>query len=496
MAITRALPRIAARLRGVGRVVAGAVGGPRIALWAGMIVAAAVCLLPLRFAATAHLVFKAGAPPPAAVTRGIGQVLASRDMAREVARRLDAADLSRLTGGPALFSGAAEAAPNPQALAARRILRDLDVRPVQGGRGLSVMVSAGSPGLAARLADAYVAAFLALEEAARAEAGPEATLLPPLRAGARADARWLPEPPRPLALIMLALAAMALWAGHRLAVGIEHPAPEAAPVPVQLSVPQRVFWLDRGTATGLGTEAAVARLLPRLENGQGRLVLVSADDPASDAAAALALALARHLAAERRVVMVALDGGSQLLSGLVSDSWAAGVGELLFGVAGFAEALHRDTASHAHLIPPGRDLRPGPDMLAAERLPVVLEALRRTYDHVIVAAPSLVGVTGVEEIAALAPLVVCAQSDAAPATAAVESFDALAAAGFAGVVMLRLADGSIAPDAEPVPSLDSLVEAAPVAPLGWRARVTAPLAAGALAIPAAPARDTRWAGAA
>lgn len=485
MAITRALPRISARLGGLGRALAGAAGGSRFALWAGMSVAAAVCLLPLRFSATAQLFFEAGAPPPAAITRGIGQVLASRDMAREVARRLDADDLAAFAGSRAAPSGAAEASPNPQTLAARRILRDLDVQPIQGGRGLAVAVSAGSPGRAARLADTYVAAFLALEEAARAEAGTEGALLPPLKAAAPATAGFLPEPPRPLALIMLTLAAIALWTGHRLAAGIERPAPSAAPVPVQLATPRRVFWLDRGTATGLAIDATVARLLPQLDMGQGRLVLVSADDPSSDSAAGLALALARHLAGERRVVLVALDGGSQLLSRLVTDPWAAGMGELLFGVAGFAEALHRDSASHAHVIPPGRDLRAGSGMLGAERLPVVLEALRRTYDHVIVAAPSLAGITGAQGLAALAPLVVCVQTDAAPATAAVESFDALVAAGFAGVVMLRLADGSVADEAEGVPSIDSLIDATPVAPLkGWRARADD------------TSVDTRWAGAA
>lgn len=444
MASTRALFRLP-----------GGLGRTRALLCAGVAAVAMASLLPLRFPAVADLAFESGAAPPPAIVRGVGQVLASRDMAREVVRRLDADDVARLAGGWSLITGRAEAAAGSEAEAARRILRDLDVRPVQNGRGLAITVTAGTPARAARVADAYVAAFLALDGAARADAAP-GTGLPPLKAGGPAVGRLLPEPPRPFGLFLIAAAGLAVWIGRRRSRHRAARQAEVAEVPVELAPSQRVLWLDRGTATGLAAETAVQHLLRHLDAPRGRLVLVSADASAADGAADLAIALARHLAEEKRVALVALDAAAAL-GDLVADPRASGIGELVSGVARFAEALHRDAASHAHVIPPGRDRRALSGLLASERLPAVLDALRRTYDHVIVAAPPLAGVGGLAGLAALDPLVVCAEPDGAPATAAVESCDALVAAGFCGVVMLRLADGTAAPEApeEMVPSLDA-----------------------------------------
>ena len=83
----------------------------------------------------------------------------------------------------------------------------------------------------------------------------------------------------------------------------------------------------------------------------------------------------------------------------------------------------------------------GSAVVGAERLALVLEALKRTYDFVIVAAPSLAAARGGRRLAGLDPLVVCLNPDDAPPTAAVETFDALADRKFGRVVMLCLASG-------------------------------------------------------
>ena len=194
-------------------------------------------------------------------------------------------------------------------------------------------------------------------------------------------------------------------------------------------------------------------------SGASPLVIVSSDDLPEDSAAC-AIALARRLSEEARVALVALDGGSWVLAGLVPDSFAPGMSELLFGVAGFGETIHRDAHSRAHVIPPGRDARGGSFVVGAERLALVLGALKRTYDYVVVAAPSLSGAEGGERLSALDPLVVCVTADTAPSTAAVESFDALAHQRFARVVMLCLADPQgedsvMEGDAPPLPTLDA-----------------------------------------
>lgn len=422
----------------------GWLGGWRLG-WIGLLLLALASLLPLTFSATATLVFDMATQPPAAAVRGVSQILASRALALDAVGRLEPRDRERLAA-PRLadgfgLPGRARAAGRPVATrAALRLAERLAIAPAAGGRALTLTLSAPTPALAARAADAYVAAFLALDAEARAE-GPEADTLARLRPGATAHATAVPEPPRPLVVVLLLVAAFILHAAQRhftAAPEAEGPV-DGSVLPVELRGSHRIAWLG-GAEGGLAPDAALDRLVAEATaaDGPSGLILVTSDDVPA-ASAALAVALARRLSEDAGVVLVALDGAEKSLCDLVCDPWAPGVAELLFGVAGFGETLHRDTHSRAHVIPPGRDARGGPSVVAAERLSLVLESLKRTYDHVVVAAPSLAAAPGCERIAALDPLVVCLNPEPVPSTAAVESYDALAARHFRRVAMLFLA---------------------------------------------------------
>lgn len=431
--------------------------------WVALALAALASFFPLRFTATASLRFDVGAQPAASAVRGVAQVLSSREMAYDAVRNLAPADVARIAAGglAALGHGNLGLGRSPRAeadgrsltvRAAWRLMDDLEVEPANGGRSLQLTLSAPTPALAARAADAYVSAFLALDAETRAAQGlDDAAQLPVLRRGTAGTASVVPDPPGPLALGLLAMAALVLVLAHR-----RWTAPEAdsgpvdgAILPVQLHGAHRITWVGDGPDGGLDMEHALERLEAQIgpPGGACHLILLTTED-LPEVSAACAIALARRLSEDAGVALVALDGTAEALSALVSDPRAPGMSELLFGVAGFGETIHRDAKSRAHVIPPGRDARGGSSVVAAERLALVLEALRRTYDYVVVAAPNLSAARGGRRLAALDPLVVCLHADSAPSTAAVESFDALAAKRFARVVMLCMATGDAAQDGE------------------------------------------------
>ncbi|MEP9347419.1 hypothetical protein [Xanthobacter sp. KR7-225] len=420
----------------------------RAVAWAGLAVAAVLALFPLRFTASSTLEFDVGAEPPAAITRGMAQLIASREMAHDALQKLDPVDLARLAAGGTL-TGAASDFRSAAARAAWRLMENIEVTPLHGARALEISVSAPSAVLASRVANAYVAALLDMQASARAQAEAEAQgfALPVMRRGPAAGLPMLPDPPRPVPLALLLGGAAALILSRRMG---RRAAPlgqvEADDLPRELEGGVRVQWLDAGEDRGLDAGAAVERLAALLEpdSPTGQVVIVTSDDW-PEASARCAVDLARRLAEDTRVALLALDGSAEELGALVSDPRAPGVSELLFGVAGFGETIHRDTHSRAHVIPPGRDARGGPGMVGAERLVLVLGALRQTYDHVVVAAPSLAGSRGAERLSQLDPLLVCIHGEALPATAAVERYDAIVARSFRRVAMLCLSTRAFDP---------------------------------------------------
>ncbi|OYX14790.1 MAG: hypothetical protein B7Z15_02770 [Rhizobiales bacterium 32-66-8] len=431
-----------------------------LAAWFALLCAAFLALLPLRYTATTRISFEVATQPSAALVRGVVQVLQSREMALHVLDGLPPGDVARLAEGrmplsaPGWFPGES-LGQRDRALAT---LQDgLNVTSVLGGRMLVIAFSSSRPALSAEVAQSYARSFAALDASVRDEAAPNTALaIPPTRLGLAAEVPAFPDLPRPLTLLALAAAAIALFlAGQRqLRIPRDGARPHGAPLPRQAANVERISWLNAGSETGLSCEAAVERLAQRLATGArqpasaGRLVVFTSEGPRAESAFC-AIGLARRLAQEdTRVALVALDGESGDLCALISDPWAPGMTEMLFGVAGFGETIHRDPKSRAHVIPPGRHARGGASVVGADRLTLILKALRQTYDHVVVAAPALPGTAGADRIAALGPLLVCIEEAGSTALPGVETYDALAAHGFGEVIMLALADPSAAPSAE------------------------------------------------
>jgi tyrosine-protein kinase Etk/Wzc len=150
-----------------------------------------------------------------------------------------------------------------------------------------------------------------------------------------------------------------------------------------------------------------------------------------------ALALARELARDARVVVVDLAFAHPNLAAVAIDPGAPGIADLVRGGASFGAIITRDRDSRAHIVPAGRG---GPDnaaILSSERIGVALDALGRTYDHVIVDA----GTTSEplpEPLLRGSPRAVLVVAGV-PHEAALAARDRLHVAGFADIAMVGAA---------------------------------------------------------
>jgi MinD-like ATPase involved in chromosome partitioning or flagellar assembly len=122
------------------------------------------------------------------------------------------------------------------------------------------------------------------------------------------------------------------------------------------------------------------------------------------------------------------------LSIISTDPKAPGVAELVRGTASFGDIVTRDQFSNVHLVATGHVGSDAAVLSASPMLATAIEALVRSYDHVLldVGAASEVAV---ERFAPLAPRAVLIAADPAnPATRAVR--ERLVAAGFADVMLV------------------------------------------------------------
>lgn len=300
--------------------------------------------------------------------------------------------------------------------------------------------------------------------------GDPAAVQPDARIISKASPPLEPTYPKKLPIVLMVAVAMLLLAAALSTVGLlmaapgdEPDAPAPQPDPADDDRPKglpsrHLPWIGssppgdaapgepapRAPVPAEGTLADLSKLVA-LRGEAARLVLVTGPE-ADEGVARCALALARALAEpERRVVLVCLDVAAQALAELGEDPRAPGLTDLLFAVASFSEVIHRDAASRCHVIPPGRGVRDGETLVAADRMVLILSALTQTYDHVVVAAPPLAAADGAERLAALDPTVVLVTRPDAPATDAVEAFDALGARGFDEIAMVTFERPAPAP---------------------------------------------------
>jgi succinoglycan biosynthesis transport protein ExoP len=147
-----------------------------------------------------------------------------------------------------------------------------------------------------------------------------------------------------------------------------------------------------------------------------------------------AITLARSLAEEANVVLVDLAFSAPNLSVISTEPNAPGIVELIREQASFGDIITRDQFSRVHLVAAGDIGLDGPALAASPMLVTVIEALVRSYDHVVMDAGSAAD-AAVERLAPLATRAVLVTADATAATTRVAR-ERLMSAGFAEVSVL------------------------------------------------------------
>jgi MinD-like ATPase involved in chromosome partitioning or flagellar assembly len=138
------------------------------------------------------------------------------------------------------------------------------------------------------------------------------------------------------------------------------------------------------------------------------------------------------------VVLLDLAFGAPNVSVISTDPKAPGIAELIRGQASFGDIITRDQYSQVHLVATGDIGRDGPAFAASPMLATVVEALVRSYDHVVIDAGSAAD-AAIERFVPLAHRAVLVTSDPAnPATRTTR--ERLAIAGFSDVSVVAGAD--------------------------------------------------------
>ena len=155
-------------------------------------------------------------------------------------------------------------------------------------------------------------------------------------------------------------------------------------------------------ASGVPLDAVerLARELATTGEGARRITVVGAVRNIGTTLAAITLA--RSLSSQGRVVLVDLALGSPNLSVIASDPSAPGIAELVRGTASFGQIITRDRQSRVHLIMAGRNPSDAATIIASQRLSITLEALARSYDHLVIDAGAMPDMAA-ERFAQLAP---------------------------------------------------------------------------------------------
>jgi polysaccharide biosynthesis transport protein len=154
----------------------------------------------------------------------------------------------------------------------------------------------------------------------------------------------------------------------------------------------------------------------------------------SESIALSALALARLMARQAKVVVVDLAASSPMMSAASVDPTAPGLAELVQGEASFTQIITRDRLSRVHLVSAGR---PGFDraQLQSPRLTLAIDALLRVYDHVLLDAGTASDLPA-ELLTSQARAVVVPDASM-ESDARMLMCDQLRAAGFSEVTMLE-----------------------------------------------------------
>ena len=208
------------------------------------------------------------------------------------------------------------------------------------------------------------------------------------------------------ALSMLALSVGLIATGQLLGAASVRPASDIVAQDERAAADARL-----ATGQGIVPDRADARVaLPAIEElarelaaagDTGRRVAVMATRSDQDTAP-VAMTLARTLDNKARVVLIELAQGEPVRAAVAADPPAPGIGELIAGTATFGQIITRDRSSRIHVVGRGQAAPDLETTLRSARFVVALEALARSYDHVVidVGAPSD---AAAERLAQLAP---------------------------------------------------------------------------------------------
>jgi uncharacterized protein involved in exopolysaccharide biosynthesis/Mrp family chromosome partitioning ATPase len=172
--------------------------------------------------------------------------------------------------------------------------------------------------------------------------------------------------------------------------------------------------------------AVAAHLVSLKPLARGIIVLLSrASD--QDHAPSFALPLGRDIAKDHRTVLVDLvQRGTEGLSQAIGLAEAPGLTDLMASEIGFADAIHRDPQSNLHIVPAGLSAAKTGDLTEGRDLSVVLKALARTYDAVLLDTRSIDEAATMKRLIAAVDvtLIVRGEADEAAMAATLERFAA------------------------------------------------------------------------
>ncbi|HZL40191.1 MAG TPA: exopolysaccharide transport family protein [Pseudolabrys sp.] len=182
----------------------------------------------------------------------------------------------------------------------------------------------------------------------------------------------------------------------------------------------------------VGTVEQIAHSLRNAGDAGRRITVVGAARNAG--ATFAAIALARALVKDANVVLVDLAFGAPNLSIISIDPKAPGIAELVRGTASFGDIITRDQFSAVHLVSTGHVGSDAAALTASPMLATVVEALVRSYDHVVIDIGSAADIAA-EHFAPLATRAVLVANDPAnPATKGAR--ERLMMAGFVDVTLM------------------------------------------------------------
>ena len=278
---------------------------------------------------------------------------------------------------------------------------------------------------------------------------------PEARVISRASPAIVPAFPKKLPIVLIsAFAAFALSAGFIVTgallaspppSGYPYTPPAMGAAPVRVASPPLMAVPTPPAATPGAPMAAttveqVAQSLQRAGDAGRRVVVVGTMRNVGTTHAAISLA--RWLAQDASVVLVDMAFNSPNLSVVSDDPQAPGIAELVRGTATFGDIITGDQYSDVHLVAAGHVGNDARALATSPTLAMMIEALVRSYDHVVLDVGSAADMA-LERLAALASQAVLVTADPAhPATKAVR--DRLLAAGLVDVAVLAGAPQVIA----------------------------------------------------